>query len=264
MPLPHHSGQHDKIILRMKKILLLIYCFITLIPVLAQETEAEDTRARFSIGLSYGLGGTSPLPLPQSIRKIHSYQPMFSGALEGRIAWRFKNSRWGITIGERWERKGMSTEAGVKGYHMEMTADDGGFMEGDWTGKVKTRVYCINLTFPLLATCKVSKNLTLEAGPYLSYLLSGGFSGEVYDGYIRHHNPTGDKAYVSHAVYDFSNDLSKWGVGLEIGAQYQVSTHYALTGRLDWGLTSIFPGNYKSVRFSLYPIYAFVGVNYTF
>ena len=249
---------------KMKKILLIILCLISLTPLQAQQDNDSGTKPRFSIGLSFGLGGTSPLPLPQSIRKICSYQPLYTGGVEGRVEWKFKNSRWGIATAERWERKGMHTEADVKAYHVEMTADDGGYMEGDWTGKVKTRVCNICLTFPLLATYQVSRTLSFEAGPYVSYLISPSFSGEVYDGYIRHHDPTGDKAYVSHAVYNFSNDLVKWNVGVEAGVRYAIAEHYALSARLDWGITNIFPANYKSVRFALYPIYGFMGIHYCF
>ena len=53
-----------------------------------------------------------------------------------------------MKLGVRLETKGMRTRARVKNYHMEMTADDGGYMVGAWTGHVSTKVRNANLTFP--------------------------------------------------------------------------------------------------------------------
>ena len=98
----------------------------------------------------------------------------------------------------------MKTRANVKNYHMEMTADDGGYMEGAWTGHVMTKYKATYLTIPITLTYDVSPRWILNTGPYFSLLLEGNFNGEAYDGYIRHHNPTGEKAYVSHAISDAS------------------------------------------------------------
>ena len=153
------------------------------------------------------IGGTSPMPLPREIRSIESYNPTLCTSFEGAVQKSFEQSPWGVKLGVRLETKGMRTQARVKNYHMEMTADDGGYMVGAWTGHVTTKVRNTSLTFPVLATYSLGERWTLSAGPYLSWMFDGEFSGSAFDGYLRHTDPTGDKAEVSRASYDFSDDL---------------------------------------------------------
>ena len=50
----------------------------------------------------------------------------------------------------------------------------------------------------------------MKAGVYASHILEGEFSGNVYDGYLREENPTGDKVSIEgdkSAKYDFSEEL---------------------------------------------------------
>ena len=101
-----------------------------------------------------------------------------------------------------------------------MTADDGGYMEGAWTGHVMTKYKATYLTIPITLTYDVSPRWILNTGPYFSLLLEGNFNGEAYNGYIRHHNPTGEKAYVSHATYDFGRKLRKFAWGWQIGGTF--------------------------------------------
>lgn len=218
---------------------------------------------RMSAG--FNIGGTAPLPLPREIRSINSYNPGLNLALEGSAQKCFDNSRWGVLVGVRFERKGMTTDADTKNYHMEAWNTDGsGKVVGSWTGKVKTEVNNTYLTIPLLATYSLNKRVMLSAGPYISYLLNGEFSGEAYDGYIRDQNPTGERADVTRAKYDFGCDMNKWQWGLQAGCEYRAYTHLALFANLQWGVNSIFPGDYTSVTFALYPIYGTLGFTYLF
>lgn len=219
----------------------------------------------FSAGAGFQIGGTAPLPMPRSIRKIERYNPLLCLSLDLQ-ARKFlgDNARFAVSLGLRLEQKGMKTDASVKGYHMEMTADDGGYMEGDWTGRVKTHVRNSYLTVPVLFHYRPSDRWNFHVGPYVSLLLDGDFDGEAYDGYLRHHDPTGEKAYVTHATYDFEDDLRRWAWGIQVGANCMISTRLEATAQLSWGLSSIFPKNYSSVTFALYPIYARIGLNYVF
>lgn len=257
----------------MKKILtlLLACCTLTLQaqrkPVADNDTtirKAAEKGWQVKLAAGFNIGGTSPMPLPREIRKIESYNPLLNIAIEGAVHKRFGDSKWGIQAGLRLETKGMKTDARVKNYHIEMTADDGGYMEGAWTGHVKTRVRNSYLTIPILATLQVHPRWQLSAGPYLSYMYEGDFSGEAYDGYLRHHDPTGEKAYVTHANYDFSDDLRHFQWGIQAGAEFHAYKHLAAFVNLQWGLNGIFPRDFDAVSFSLYPIYANVGFCYLF
>ena len=218
---------------------------------------------RLSAG--FNIGGTTPLPLPREIRKIDQYSPTFAIAIEGDAHKRFDNSRWGIMVGVRLETKAMNTDATVKNYHMEaVNADGSGRIQGAWTGHVKTKVNNNYLTFPILATYTISERWSVAAGPYLAYMFNGSFTGEAYDGYIRDQNPTGEKAEVSRATYDFSNDLRHFHWGVQAGGEFKAYKHLTVFANLQWGLNGIFPSDFGSVTFSLYPVYATLGFAYLF
>lgn len=219
----------------------------------------------FTAGAGFQIGGSSPIPMPRPIRKVESFNPLLCLSLEVQARKLIGNSaHWTAIIGLRFEQKGMRTKASVKGYHMEMTADDGGYMEGVWTGHVKTHVRNSYLTIPLLANYQISDRWSVHAGPYVSLLLDGNFNGEAYDGYLRHHDPTGEKAYVTHATYDFGDDLRRWIWGVQMGTAYHFKPHLEATAQLTWGVNNIFKKDFNSISFALYPIYARIGLNYFF
>lgn len=217
------------------------------------------------LGAGFNIGGAAPLPLPREIRSIESYNPMLNIALEGDVHKKINRSSWGVMLGLRLETKAMKTDAVVKNYHMEAVSADGAVkINGAWTGHVRTRVDNTYLTFPMLATYTISDRWQVQAGPYLSWMMNGSFSGEAYDGYIRDIDPTGEKAEVSSATYDFSKDLRHFHWGLQLGGEFKAYRHLAVTANLQWGLNGIFPSDFESVTFSLYPIYATVGFSYLF
>ena len=85
--------------------------------------EARLMGLEYRVKAGFNIGGTSPIPLPREIRAINSYSPTLAIAIEGDVHKRFEDSRWGLLLGMRFESKGMKTNARVKNYHMEMTAD---------------------------------------------------------------------------------------------------------------------------------------------
>ena len=163
------------------------------------------------------IGGTSPLPLPVEIRDLSSYNPTLLVSLEGNVLkWLDREKRWGMIVGLRLENKGMKTDARVKNYGMEIIGDGGEMVKGNWTGQVKTKVKNSYLTIPVLAAYKFNSRFRMSLGPYFSYMMEGDFSGEVYDGYLREGNPTGNKVVFEDgksAPYDFSKNLRRfqWG-----------------------------------------------------
>ena len=184
--------------------------------------------------------------------------------LEGAVHRKF-GKHWGTMIGVRFENKGMKTDATVKNYHMEAINDDGsGVVNGAWTGNVKTEVNNNYLTFPVLATYSFNDRWQVQAGPYFSYLINGTFSGKAYDGYIRNGDPTGQYAEVGSASYDFSDNLRRFQWGLQLGGEFKAYKHLSVSANVAWGLNGIFPSDFPSVTFALYPIYGTLGFNYLF
>lgn len=260
----------------MKRIFIVFLIALTAIGISAQTgKEFSDTDKNlikaalmgWHIRLSAGcnIGGTAPLPLPREIRGIDGYNPGLNLAIEGTVEKSFRNTPWGIRWGIRFETKGMTTKAETKNYHMEAWNTDGsGQVVGAFTGKVKTSVKNTYITLPVLAVYNINERWNISAGAYASYLLEGEFTGAAYDGYIRDQNPTGEKAEVTRAEYDFSNDIRKFNWGLQAGGEYKAYKHLAVFANLQWGMNGIFPGDYGSVTFDLYPIYGTLGFTYLF
>lgn len=222
----------------------------------------------YEIRAGLNIGGTSPLPLPASIRAINAYNPRLAISLEGNMTkWMGKEKKWGFSTGLKLETKRMKTDATVKNYSMEIIADDGGRLKGNWTGKVKTEVDNTYLTLPLLGAYRVNKRWNVKAGAYLAYALERSFAGDVYEGYLREGNPTGDKINIEgdkSAKYDFSDHLRHFQWGLQAGADWAAFKHLKVYADLTWGLNDIFQKDFQTIDFALYPIYLNVGFAYAF
>ena len=274
----------------MKRILFLLCLAMGLMNATAQ-TGSENKDHDFNLlkaalkgwhvrlGAGFNLGGTSPMPLPRSIRAIDGYDPNLCIAIEGAAEKKFEGSDFGLQIGIRLENKGMSTDATVKNYNMEaVNADGSGEIIGAFTGHVKTDVDNRYLSFPVLCTYDINKRWRVSIGPYFAWMFDGKFTGEAYgkdilnadgikigtDAYIRDQNPTGEKAEVTRATYDFSNDLRKFHWGIQAGGEFKAYKHLSINLNLQWGLNSIFPSDFGSVTFALYPVYGTLGFNYLF
>lgn len=220
----------------------------------------------YSVRASYGIGGVSPLPLPAEIRQINSYRPLVGIALEGTIEKEF-NKWFGLHVGLRLENKTMATDALVKNYRMEIQNGPGATVSGYWTGNVKTNVKNSYISLPILATFKLSPRWKMRIGPYFSYLLSGDFSGSVYDGYLREGTPVGSKVVIdanNPASYDFSEELVRNNWGIQYGIEWRAFSHLNIFADLQWGLNSAFPESFETITFNMYPIYGNIGFAYAF
>lgn len=217
------------------------------------------------IRAGYSIGATTPIPLPETIRSIDGYRltPSFMVGFDAMLPLKGK---WGVALGLHFENKGMEGDVTTKAYHMELVKGDSR-IEGLFTGHVKQKVTQWMLTIPLQATLQLGRKVTLKGGPYMSVLLSRDFSGIASDGYLRQGDPTGAKILMGSkedewASYDFSDEMRRMQFGIGIGADWQVYRRLGVSADLNWGLTGIFPGDFKTVEQSLYPIYGTIGIFY--
>ncbi len=162
--------------------------------------------------------------------------------------------------------KGMKASITTKAYFMEVVKG-GQKMAGLFTGHVEQKVKQWMLTVPVQATFTLSRRVMLKGGPYVSFLLDKGFSGIASDGYLRKDSPTGPKILMGNregewATYDFGDDMRSLQFGIGLGADWQVSKSLGVSADLSWGLTGVFPGDFKTVEQTLYPVYGTVGVFY--
>lgn len=221
-----------------------------------------DVRAGISVG------GATPIPLPQEIREIESFNPSINLSISGNVKkWFGNDKKWGVAIGLKLESKGMETGARVKNYGMEILGDGGERLKGNWTGHVKTKFRETMVTIPVSAALNVSHRVALRFGPYVSFVTGKDFSGHVFDGYLRENNPTGNKVVFegdNQATYDFSDDLRTFQAGLQAGVDWKAFKHLIVYGDLSWGLNNIFNSDFKTITFDLYPVYVNFGFGYAF
>lgn len=222
----------------------------------------------YNVKAGINIGGTSPIPLPQEIRSMDSYSPGLAITIEG-YATKWVNTRKdiGVSLGLRLDSKSMTADATVKNYDMAIINDTGGKVEGLWTGGVKTKAKMSLLTIPVLGVYKINERWKVSAGPYFSYLMDGDFSGEVYEGYLREGNPTGQKIVFTDgaiATYDFHNDMNHFQWGVQAGADWKAFKHLKVFADLTWGLNDIFQKDFQTISFAMYPIYLNFGFGYAF
>ncbi len=220
----------------------------------------------YSVRASYSIGGVSPLPIPAEIRSIDGYRPLVGIALEGTVEKQFTDLI-GLHIGLRLENKTMETKARTQNYKMEIENGPGALIKGYWTGTVKTTVKNSYISIPVLMTCKLSPRWKMRVGPYFSYLISGDFYGSVYDGYLREGTPTGAKTVIDSynpATYNFSDELVRSNWGVQLGIEWRAFSHLNIFIDLQWGLNSVFPDDFETITFNMYPIYANIGFAYAF
>ncbi|MBP3774150.1 MAG: PorT family protein [Bacteroidaceae bacterium] len=215
--------------------------------------------------VGYSIGGTTPIPLPATIRSIDAFR-LTPSLMVGADAWLPVGRQWGVSAGLRVENKAMDADATVKGYHMEMVQGTTQ-LEGIFTGQVCQKVKQWMLTVPVQATWQPGRKVTLKAGPYVSLLFSRGFNGIASDGYLRQGDPTGPRVTIGNdkntrATYDFHGDMRRVQLGVGAGVDWQCWQDFGLSADLNWGLTGIFPGSFKTVEQALYPVYGTVGVFY--
>lgn len=223
----------------------------------------EELQLRARAG--YNIGGTTPIPLPETIRRINSYRltPSLMVGLDARLP---LSKQWGIMAGIRFENKGMDGDVTVKSYQMEVVKGDSK-LSGRFTGHISQQVKQWMLTIPVQATLQLGEKVILKGGPYISLLLSKEFSGIASDGYLREGNPTGVKILMGDkegewATYEFNDDIRRLQMGIAVGADFQICKKLGLSADLNWGLTGIFPADFKTIDQTLYPVYGTIGVFY--
>lgn len=227
-------------------------------------------RSGWILRLGYVIGGTTPLPLPGEIRSINTFKPL-GGLTFGADYYQMFSRKLGLQAGVHFFYEGFHTSADVKNYRMGI--DQGGnHLEGNFTGTDVTDTKMVGITIPITCTLRLSPRWNLGAGPFFSFLGNSSFEGEVYDnsegiGYLREGDPTGKKIAITRenpATYDFASDMRHFYWGVEVMFEWKAMQHMNVFGALDWGLSSIFPSDFETVSFKMYPIYAKIGLAYRY
>lgn len=234
-----------------------------------------DNGYKISLRAGYNLGGTTPLPIPDEVESVNSFDPGLNLSIGVTVEKMFTD-KWGAQAAIRFESKGMDTKVTVANYHTTLTRD-GDQTTGNYTGKESTTVKYSLITIPLLAHYKFNERWSVSLGPYFSYAIKKEFSGMASEGYMRTLRPdpltgamvpTGDRVDIpadNPASYDFSGDMRRFMYGLEAGVDWQCFRHFMVFAYLDWGLNDTFKDSFKeTITFAMYPIYGSIGFGYSF
>lgn len=247
----------------MKTYILILLFVMTSLAAKCQSSWRSDIRLTAKVG--FNLGGTAPVGLPASIRKLNSYT-LQSNPIIGIDAEKPLDDRWGIMAGLYYENKGMKEDANVKNYHMAIVRG-GQELEGMYTGNVTTEVNEWMFTIPVAATYRLGKRWRLHAGPYISLLTQKSFEGRAHNGYLRVGNPTGAKVDIGDDVstsgtYDFSSNMRRFQWGLSAGADWRAFKRWGFFAELKWGLSGVHKNDFHTIEQTLYPIFGSAGVIY--
>jgi long-subunit fatty acid transport protein len=241
--------------------IITIACFISSLS--AQTTK----RFEHKIIAGYNFGATAPAPLPEEVRSVNGYWPVFTPQLGYSISYKL-NDKWGLQSGIQLESKGMGVRDKVKYMYTDVIMDDQN-IRGYFSGKNETKVKISYVTIPLTATYQVTDKWSVRAGGYISYKSSGEFSGTVWDGYLRQ---TDDKDIINSmkieienkddATFDFGNDIRDFDFGLVFGTERAINNKFGVTANFSWGLTPIFHSNFKGIDFGMHNLYLALGMTY--
>lgn len=213
--------------------------------------------------LGVSIGGTAPLPMPATIRSINNYT-IHANTLIGIHAQKPIGKGFGIMVGLEQNNKDMKTDATVKNYKMTMV-QGGESLSGRFTGDVMTKVDMTMVSIPVQLTYAITDRWMIRGGAYLSLLTHRGFEGYAHGGYLRKDDPTGAKVELgeepaARGTYDFSSDLRRWQMGVEIGADWRFAKRWGAFGEVTWGLTGIHNSDFHTIDQTLYPIFGSLGL----
>ena len=242
-----------------------IICSLLFAFMLAASTEVSAQQLEWRVRLGYSIGGTAPVGLPATIRSLDNYS-LQANFLLGIDAWTQIGGAWGAEAGVYVRNTGMETDTRVKNYHMAMVSG-GERLEGMFTGQVVTLCDQTSLTIPIQVTFDLNSRWRLRLGPQLSYVLWQKFEGEAYGGYLRVGDPTGNKVEIgsdsaTRGSYDFADDLRRWQIAIDLGADWFLTDRWGAYAELSWGLGGVFKSSFETIEQTLYPIYGVIGCLY--
>lgn len=243
-----------------------IYSLLAIVFSVFALAQAGREKLQFKLTAGINIGGLSPIPLPDNIREIKSYDPGFNPSVGAEGLYEFRN-KWSIGISPRVEYKGMKVKDRVVYFHTLIQMGEGAetaSFEGDFSGINYTESKNLYLGVPLFVQFTPGEKWHYRLGGYVAFLLDSRFKGTVSDGYIRNGGSLGEKVEVNSASFDFSDKMHKADYGIYAGISRDLNEKFSVDLSLQWGLRSAFPASFSGISFPMYNIYAQIGTGYTF
>ncbi|MBB4035919.1 hypothetical protein GGR21_001814 [Dysgonomonas hofstadii] len=252
--------------IRLSIILLVLVAFSTYIKADDNPEKKKTTEWYFNLGLN--MGGSMPVPIPEEVRKIESYNPKINPHVGVGTIY-YLTEKWGIGTELSVGSKGMRVTDEVKYMRTRVLVSKPGeeekTVEGYFVGKNMTNVSLYYLTLSVSGIYSITPKWEVKAGIYASGIGKTKFTGNVSDGYLREGTPNGLRVDIeadNPATFDFSDNMRDFDAGFIIGGKYKVNDRIGVFVDFNCGLTDIFYRDQSPIQFKMQNLYASFGVSY--
>lgn len=255
----------------MKNKFIIILLALTSISTVVFADNGDDKKKTLDwyLNLGINIGGSMPVPLPEEVRKIESYNPKINPHIGISTVYHL-DKKWGISTELSVGSKGMRVKDEVKYMHTKVLVSEKGsndprMVDGYFTGKNVTNVNIQYLAIALTGIYNINEKWEVKAGLYAANNLKTKFYGNVSDGHLRDGVPNGPIVVIeadNPATFDFDDDMRDFDAGIVLGGKYNINDRIGAIVNLNWGLTDIFYGDQNPINFKMQNIYATFGVAY--
>lgn len=254
---------------RGKGIMLFLSFILLSANIVAQIGDDKKKNLDWYLNLGINIGGSMPVPLPEEVRKIESYNPKINPHI-GLLTVYNINNKWGIGTELSIGNKGMRVTDQVKYMHTKVLVSDKNSQEkrevdGYFVGKNMTNISLQYLSLSVSGVYSFNEKWEARLGLYAASVGKTKFTGNVSDGYLRDGEPNGPMVVIEKdnpATFDFSDNMRDFDAGIIAGGKYNINDRIGATVNLNWGLTDIFYRDQNPINFKMQNIYATFGVSY--
>jgi len=210
--------------------------------------------------IGFDLGTAVPFPT-SNIPKGATFKPQITPALGVN----FQNSihpKWNLALDLHYRTLAFKGNANV--VSQEFWNDDHTYVLY-FSGEAKTNVKLQFIEIPISLYYKLSPKSSLILGAYYSNILKGKFDTEGNKGWISANKEDTDTAPLpgkQNTNYSFSENLSKYDIGALLGFQYQIHQRILITGKVNFGLKSIFKPAFQNLDYEMYQTRANISCSY--
>ncbi len=244
----------------MKKYLIILAIFITIVPVLAQNKDQKNPlRWRISMGLNFG--ATSPIPTPKEITKVYVWYPNINPSFSLMGVQNF-NEKDGLGFIFTMEKKSFGATTNVEKLSINVEGEKM-FFSGDQNTSFDARyvgsaiVYTRNF---------LDNKINVYTGLSVNFLIGSDFIIKLDgDGTISNEtdsSPLNSGTIVKRTFNDYINPTE---LGFVIGSDFFFTKNLGVTLRFNAGLTNATKEEFTNMTGqSLRSLYGFLGLNYRF
>jgi len=208
-------------------------------------------------------GATTSFGAPKETRKINSSK-LYYNYVFGTDITQMINTKWGVTTGLRFERKANGSSVEMKNFLTTVTlAGAGTPTHGYFTGKNTSKNDNKYLTIPIMGVYRANEDWDFRAGAYFSWAVSRCYTGEATDGKIRE-TPLVPATAVTSSTSDFSDDITKYDIGIQVGTVHKMWKQLYVTMDINWGLVNTLDSPRSGMTMNVYNLYYCMGLGWKF